>query len=315
MATPTESVRRLPQLEEHWEIACTEVEHLVEGVDRTALTLTVEGSGRIRGALAMDPDGALTELLHQMFEAPLGGCAPGRPKRLVCSHPRLADQLRAALAKTPVKVVSGRTPVADHAMESMVQSLRPLSAPGVTRELPLWSAALDALCRLEPWRTIDDDHAFHLSGVAGLEGAVAVVLGRAGEQLGVVVYPDEAAQQRFLAVATGDGADFAGMHNLTLLLDPADTYEEHERAACRRSGLELPGGLLPRALALDDGQVRPLDAEQELRLLAAVEALVGACAFGVPALLKPCSRTARTVLGRVRVETRPEGFDPARAGQ
>ncbi|MCB9684438.1 MAG: hypothetical protein H6738_05475 [Alphaproteobacteria bacterium] len=306
MAIDSNDIRKLSQVDERWELAFADLGQLVDGVDLAGLVLAVDGRGRVRFAAPLRRDHAVDELVQGMFLSPVEGTRPGRPKRLVCSHAELADELRTALAQTPVRVVQGETPIADHAMEAMVQHLRPMSAPGLTVELPLWRATLDALCRAEPWRTLHDDFTFRLAGVPEIEGHIVVLLGFSGEQEGVVVYPDDHAHERFLAMATGQPSDFDGLHNLTLLLDPVSEYDEHEQEACRAAGLELAGGRMPRAIAMDDGEIRPLRPEEERRLLAAIEAVVGTCLFGVSSLTTaPAERSVRTALGRVSVSTTP----------
>jgi hypothetical protein len=304
------ALEKLPTTTTRWEVAVVDAAVRVQGVVLEGMLLVVdERSGFVRGAGAVVEGEPLWPVLRPSLYEPTPPASPARPRALVCADAALAARLRRELEGTDIPVlVVDRMPELDEAAESMVRHFEPVRTPGLTVELPRWAAALALLCRMEPWRQLPDQFAFRFGPeVPELASVVVVLLGMAGEQEGVVVYPSQETFDRFLASGwAGDERPAPELEATCLYVDPADELHPTDQAEVRRRGLALPGNRMPRVVRLLHGELFPLDDHDQRVLLAAIEAVVRLCATDLERLLdEPCSAAAHTVLGSVTVRSTP----------
>jgi hypothetical protein len=310
------AIKHLPIATARWQVGVVAMPLQVQGVDLVGMLLVAEeGSRKVRAAGPLSADGPLWPTLRGALHEPPPPCVRARPRALVCADPALADRLRRELAQTELQVqLVDELQDFDEIVGDLLGHLAPAISPGLvvgphpslTVELRRWARTLTALCRVAPWELLDDGFAFRFGGeVPELTDAVAVVLGLAGQQEGVVLYPTVDAFRRFQASALAhDGRALAEGKATCLYLDDADAFHPSERAALRDAGLALPGGRLPHLGRLDHGEFRPVSERDQRVLLAATEALVELCASQLDDLLvAPCTAVAATCLGRVTIRT------------
>jgi hypothetical protein len=309
------TLRKLPAAPTPWEVVLASAPIVIEGVELDGLLLVVEPStGAVRGAGPVARGGALSPVLLQAMQGPMPPARPARPRALSCADEALARRLQAELKGTDIEVrLVERVPAAEAAAHALIEHLAPSRAPGLTVELPLWRSALTLLCQIAPWRVLPDSALFRFGReVPELADAVLLVLGLAGEQEGVVLYPSRGDYERFQRMALSGEMDIP--EDITawqLYLEPEGELEPDERAAVRAAGLSLPGGRMPVALALREGEGWPLTEREQQVLLAAIEAACRLCVEGLERLLDgPREAVARTVLGPVTVRSQPPELLP-----
>lgn len=184
---------------------------------------TVAGDGFILGhalALPGNGTGALADLLMEVMRQPAVG-KPRRPAALRVSDPEAAERLRELLAPLGVPVEAAETLESwEAAFEQTNAAVSPL-AGGYCPQSEEHAEALAGLFgaaaafyRAAPWRLLDDWRPMGLE-VPGMPGPTlgTTVMGSAGENRGLVVYPSLEAMLEFYSVASA--ADPAS-------LDPGD---------------------------------------------------------------------------------------------
>lgn len=301
---------RLPVATVRWMVGLVAVPVRVPGVDLQGVLMVVEeGSRRMRAIAPVAANEPLWPTLHKALHEPAPPCVRARPRALVCEDAALEARLRRELADTELRVERvDRLEGFDALVQDLVQDLMgdaaPPSAPTITVEQPRWASTLTSLCRLAPWQELDDGFAFQFGReVPELADAVAVVIGLAGHQEGVVLYPTSAEFLRFRAAAQVGEDALAECSATCLYLDHADSFHPVERAALREGGLALPGDRLPHLAQLQRGEVRAVSERDQRVLLAATEALVDLCARLGDA--RSTASIAMTCLGPVTIRTAP----------
>ena len=175
--------------------------------------------------------------------------------------------------------------------EAALGNAQAVPAPGLTEDLDAWRTVLHQLARLAPWRSLHEDVLFTFRG-APLHGSVAVVIGSAGESLGIVLYPSIEDHRSFLRASMSDDEDaFASTTCLSVQLERREELTDADVASCIARGLTLPGDRFPRAMSLEAGDLVACLPEQQRLLLAAVEAVTALCARDLRDLARGHTRT------------------------
>jgi len=307
------AIERLPTSASAWEVAFVDVPIVIQGVDTEGLLVIAEArTGNARGAGPIVRGEGLWEVLGRAFTAPPSPCVPARPPRILCADAGLAARIESELRGTGVKVERvAEVPAAAALIESVSAHFRPVSAPGIKVELGAWAMALEQLCRDEPWEELSDAVRFRFdAAVPDLADAVAIVLGRAGEQRGIALFPSAAMHEAFRAAEGPESAVHADVECLNLYLDPSGDLAPAEEAACRAAGFALPGGLFPRLIGIRAGRGYAPDAHEQRVLLSAVQAIAALCREATDDLEQVAtSREVRTCLGRLTIRSIPAAPD------
>jgi hypothetical protein len=309
VAADRRSVAGLPTSTQRWEVGLIDLPIRIEGVDTEGMLIVAEqDSGDVRAAGPIVRGEDLWPVLREAFLSPAPPCTPARP-RAVCTTPALAARLRRELEGTKLQVeASQELPRVQQVFDAFVRHVSPLRAPGMTRDFSLWAQTLSLLCQVAPWRELPDRLAFRFESEAPeLASGVAVVLGLAGEQEGVVLYRSEGDFARMQGLALAQDVDAAAqIEALCLYIDPIEDLSPAEQKEVRHRQLELPGGRAPRLLALQDGNPGAPTERQQQILLAAVEAVVRLCLTELKRLRTEArSVSVSTCLGRVTAHSRP----------
>jgi hypothetical protein len=268
------------------------------------LLILEEGTGRVRAIGPVLARGGLWPLLSRALLEPAPPTVPARPRALLVDDPSLSERLRQVAPEIPVSVVA-ELPAVKKALHVLLPQLEPLDDHDLKTNLERWAPALTELCRIAPWTLLPDSHVFHFRGeVPELAEAVAVVIGLAGQQEGVVVYPSREAYERFVALAaSGLGKQAMSEVTATCLYVESGTDAETRAAAAR--GLALPGGRFPSAVVAQGSRVRAPSAREEQVLLAAVEAIVAVCGRTTQYDQRPADTEVQTLLGPLVVFSEP----------
>jgi len=308
-------IKKLPLSPYDWEVAVGEAPFDIEGYDEVRLFVVVEQhTGIIRVGGPLVPEASLLDQLAPAFVDPVQPCVPARPRRLLSTDGDLVGQLGPDLKAAGVRVerIDALT-VAEESLASLGAHFEPVRAPGISAELlDAWRVALRNLADAAPWRVLPDGVLFGLEGLPDLADPVAVVLGYAGEQHGVVLYPSFDNYRDFVVAAHAGDMELLGeVETVNLYLDLADELEPEELEACHAAGLELSGGFYPRVVAMLQGEGVPAGEFAQAALLAAIEAIVAMTADHPERLLHAGDRRrVPTSLGLVEVVTTPE-YEPA----
>ena len=178
----------------------------VRGADRLAAALILDmGTGLVRGiAIEQTTDAALAHAVATALTQPAGDLPPGAPARVLCAG-GLADPVRTALttaasttrsSPVPVIVEVQPGPEAEDIFDSFLGHMSGRTQPD---ELPTpadWQQLIEQaaeFCRTEPWRRWSDEHdlAVDLRLPDDAARYVAVIMGQAGLQHGLVLYPGD----------------------------------------------------------------------------------------------------------------------------
>lgn len=309
--TPAEvrALQHLPTSLDAWEVALLELPATIDGVETEGLLLVAEqGTGLIRSASPQIVGEPLWTGLGSAFLSPPNPCSPARTQQLLCTDPQLLARLESELEGLDIRLrLVLETPAIDEIMAEMAEHFSPLPVPGITHDHSAWAAVLEAFVQQKPWQRVGDDVLFTFIGAAGLAGHVAVVLGEAGEQIGVVLYPSMDDYLGFLdASLQGDLDALEKVEAANLYLDPPDEFDEEDLASCREAGLVTSIGLFPRLLVLAGGRPFAANETAQQSLLAALQAITTLSEqVGEDLGRGPVTGIARTVQGIVRVDAAP----------
>jgi hypothetical protein len=141
------------------------------------------------------PDRVLSVLAQTMVSPRVG--RSGRPARVVCSEPELAEAIASGLERQGIACAFAETPELREAVASLEEHLQGerllpglLDTPGVTPQQVghLFAAAADYY-RAAPWRFVSDEHPIAVRFPAeGARARYAVVMGSGGIEFGLAVY-------------------------------------------------------------------------------------------------------------------------------
>lgn len=249
--------------------------------------------GLVLAGGAAHPDEVASEFstqLRRAIERPLVG-APRRPTAVRIADASLAPAVREVLgdevpirvAPTPeVDAVAGemREGIAGPASDASYLADGRVDAAAVGR----WFHAMAALYRAAPWRVVPDDSvAVALDAPSlGLRGAVAVFMGGAGLERGVLLFDSAEAHRAFRAFCEGvdmtsppPAALDVGASLFAMGFERPDELSATMRAEVKRHSWELAGpAAWPRLRLVErDGVLRPVTAADLAKAHAVADAL------------------------------------------
>lgn len=182
---------------------------------RPELLLWLGAEGAILGSTLGKPGEVLGEAcasLRSTIEQPMFG-RPHKPARVRVASAELAEALRAGHAE--IDVVCAATPELDVVLAAMREGLNEGAATGPSYVSPeigpdaiaSFFRAAAGLFRAAPWKVVPDDTSTFSVTIEklGLRDAAMSVIGQSGRSLGLVVFPDFAAFEAYLAAAEGIG--------------------------------------------------------------------------------------------------------------
>ncbi|MFH1467764.1 MAG: hypothetical protein ABIO70_25485 [Pseudomonadota bacterium] len=261
-----------------WEIDLIEAPTVqIEGEDLRGLLLVAEREGgAVRHATPVLAGEDLAFAVSKAASSPAPPLTPSRPAVIHC-RPVLRKELRRIARILGARLDATEDLImAEAAAESLLQhfSSTPVCLPA--NPAP-WRPLIERLHRAAPWRALPDHVCFHFpSGCAALRDAVAIVLGRAGEQLGLVVYPTQRDHQRFLEMAYAQERLSAGAWEAWAIhLDPLDELPVTQRDAIVGSGLKV-GDLGLLLLAMQGDEARPMTEAEEEACMVALQGVLAA---------------------------------------
>ncbi len=293
----------LPILPDAWEIALFPAPPVVDGMSVRGTLLVVESkSRRLRLAAPVPSAGSIGDAMRPAFLSPHPGCQPGRPGGVRFYDPALQAGIAALMAEAGV--IAARVtslPAVTAALAELVAEAGGPRAPGLSHDLDEWRAALREFTTLGPWKRIGDDVRFTFRG-GGLDGQVATVIGRGGQDRGLVLYGSWADLDAYRSRRPGSEIESLAM--LTILLEPPEELTPAERAACTQARLVFGGRLHAKAYSTRDGRFAPPNAAEQTVLRTAVQAVGALCATDLLALGQGATRkrAVRLPAGEVEVE-------------
>ena len=282
-----------------WLVLARDVSHAVRVPGhaelRAAMVLDV-ATGFVRGvAVAPSDSEALGSACDTALAKPAGRLPPLRPDGVLCG-PGLADLLAESLgalmpasALPPItEVVPGTEAedIFDCFVGHMAGRAQPEQLPDPEDWRVLVAQAL-ALWRAEPWARWSDeiDLALEVSVDGESTRHSAVVMGNAGIQRGLVVYPGEQSPAGLRDWQPGEAVP-APAGTLLCLLDPPSESPRELTAKALRYGWPAEAELVPVFLRLGAEEVGEVDRDEARRMTAAIAALVAHDARG-PVLADP----------------------------
>ncbi len=224
-----------------------------------ALVLDAD-TGLVRGvAVGASEVDAVAQALSLSLSRPAGGLSPGRPCELVCApgfKARLMDILSShAVGKPSPAVRAMETPAeAEDIFDSLIGHMagrpQPAEPPAPTQWALLYSQAL-SFYRAQPWTRWHDGVVLSLqTNVPGIRRRyAAVVMGNAGVQHGLVIYPGDDLPAGLEGWEPGQPVPNPP-GTVALMLDPPSELPSDLREKAFRYGWPLDADLLPVPLRL-----------------------------------------------------------------
>ena len=269
-----------------WMVMSRDVSHTVRVADQpvvvAALILDVD-TGLIRGlSVAEDVRGALAQAIEHALTEPAGTLAPGRPQRILTAA-GLGDSVAAELGRRPGlnllppvdEIVPGAE--AEDIFDSFVGSMAGRRQPSDPPSPADWKVLFEhvqAYAEATPWRRWADDIDFVVDVVLdGERGRVkAVVMGNAGIQPGLAVFPGEVVEADLEHQDPAAPWPFdAG--TLACTLDDPDEVPVEFSARALRYGWRQTADLVPSFFGVDEEGGREISTA-DARLFAIVTAAV-----------------------------------------
>lgn len=316
-----------------WLVLVRDVSHVVRVPGhaelRAALVLDV-ATGLIRGVAVAPSDlEALATACDTALAKPAGSLPPCEPDGVLCAR-GLADLLAEALgALMPATALPPITEVvpgteAEDIFDCFVGHMAGRAQPEEPPDAEDWRVLIAqtlALWRAEPWARWSDEIDLALEVSVGGESTrhAAVVMGNAGLQRGLVVYPGEEAPAGLRDWQPGEAVPTpAG--TLLCLLDPPGEPPPELAAKALRYGWPAEADLVPVFLGIRADEGGELDRDEAKRMAVAIAAVLAHDARG-PVLAHPASEaTSATVLlgdgerASFAIRQRPPSADRAPSG-
>jgi hypothetical protein len=259
----------------------------VRGADRLAAVLILDvDTGLVRGlALEASRGKALKKAVGAALTQPAGDLPPGAPARVACKKD-LMSAVRAALvgahaATRPVIEEMSSSEEAEDIFDSLIAHLQGQPSSRRSPSPADWRLLIERAAqfrRAKPWTRWDDgqDLIVELDLDDGAESYVAVVMGSAGVQRGLALYPGLERPLNLRDLSTEPQPPPAG--TLLMFLDPAAQVPPEMVNKAVRHGWPANDGLMPLVMTYTaDGaaQLGPGDAQRLTAGLAAILALDG----------------------------------------
>lgn len=299
----------MPDTDCTWLVFVRDVSHAIHVPGhaelRAALVLDV-ATGLVRGVAVAPSDlEVLVVACGTALAKPAGPLPPCQPDGVLCG-PGLADLVAEALgplmpatALPPItEVVPGTE--AEDIFDVFVGHMAGRAQPEEPPDPEDWRVLIAetlALWQAEPWARWSDEIDLALEMSVGGEGTrhAAVVMGNAGLQRGLVVYPGEEAPAGLRDWHPGEPVPTpAG--TLLCLLDPPGESPPELAAKAVRYGWPAEAQLVPVFLGIRADEGGELDQDEAMRMTVAIAAVLAHDARG-PVLAHPASEaTSGTVL-------------------
>ncbi len=260
-------------------------------------TITVQGLPQVVAGVVLDADTGLirgVSMRATVRQACLDACRaalttpagplPPRPPSTVVYHDRHAGEILAALRETlpdpgaPTLVAAPPAPEAEDILDSLVGHLAGRRQPSEPPDSDDWVhlfAQAAAYQRTRPWQLWSDAHPLDL--VVEVDGEqtryVAVVIGQAGIQLGLALYPGTEIPQQLGRWRPGQQVPLSE-GSLVLWLDPPDESPAEYVAKAIRYGWPQDAELSPIPASIDSEGMSDLDRTSAHHLTVALAAVV-----------------------------------------
>lgn len=255
------------------------------GAGMTGVLVVVEtGNHRCRlcaPVFAYDSPGAV---FRGALVNPEPGTEPGRPMEVRVADDGLLEELASVLreASVPASVSQSLPSIVAYLAEAMAAAGGP-QAPGLSEPLAAWRTVLNEFANMAPWKQVANNLCFRFSGGA-LDGRLAIIIGNAGEDRGLILFATESAYKANVSRVPGTG--LSGISFITVKMEPSGELTPAERAACLRERLVFGGGLHAKAYTAHESVFRAPNAEEQRVLLLAVQAVVAICRMHMAAIAK-----------------------------
>lgn len=284
-----------------WEVDIVRIPDMsVEDANVRGLLIVVERKrGIVRHAAPVEVGEPLTP--HLLAAAEAGVHHPSqRPTTIRCTDAILGELKRGAKVLGAKLTVAASLPAADAAADGLIEHFRSVAPPDLRVSDPApWRAVLHALLDLEPWERIDEEVAFVLNGPRVIDGWACLVIGGAGEQRGLVFFPDIDAID--LMEGTRPGELPQRFVSVCVHLDYAEDLPGSYVAWAIEAGWVLRGQVLTVFRASEEGMTPLTDPTP---WLAATQAVLSLCASASDDLaVRPVGRKVETPIGEVAVRT------------
>ena len=272
----------------------------VRGADRlTAVLILDVDTGLVRGvAIEASRGRALKKAVGLALTRPAGDLPAGPPDKVLCAH-----DLKAALRTALVGVRAATRPVIEEVVasdeaEAIFDSLvGHLAGPHQLHEPPApadWRLLVEQVMefrRDRPWTRWDDgqDFVIEFDPVDGRSTYIGIVMGNAGVQRGLAVYPGEQRPPNLRDPSADPQPPPAG--TLLLFLDPVGEVSSDVADRAIRHGWPANDGLVPLFLTYTSDGVAELGRDDAHRLSAAIAAVLAIDRRG-PALAEVAGQPA-----------------------
>ena len=289
-----------------WMVLLRDISHAVHvvGEDRimaalvlhaeTGLVLGVSISGTAAEALAGAFDAALTNQAADLPPAP-----PARVVSLVEVAPEVRKAIAAASFESPQLVEAGSLVEAEDVFDSLVGHMAGRAQPTEPPSTEDWSLLVGqalAYLRAEPWQRWSDVVPLGLQLTAdGTEANyVAIVMGNAGVQLGLALYPGVTLPPSLRSPGPGPAMAATPSGTLLLMLDSPGEMPDEFAEKAMRYGWPAGAAYLPTFVGVGSDGPSDLTGADAQRLQMALAAVLAIDSRG-PVLAEGARATTGTV--------------------
>lgn len=288
----------------------------MRGADHLAAALILDvDTGLVRGiAIEQSTEAALGQAVGAALNEPAAELPPGPPARVLCA-PGLTGPVRAELAAagistedaTLVEVQPG--PEAEDIFDSFLGHLSGRTQPHQPPSPTDWQQLIDDAGRLrqaEPWVRWSDEQelAIELYLADGTATYTAVVMGQAGIQHGLALYPGDQLPAGLRDPAAGEQPAEPPAGTLLLMLNPPDELPGDLRARAIRYGWPADDDLIPAFMTFTTDGPAEISQDDAHRLTAGIAAVLAVDRRG-PTLAEAADRP---VTGTIRLDGRSVRF-------
>jgi len=267
-------VKDLPQYGE-WEVALVDVPGMsVKNVELAGVLLVVSrDDGMVLGATAVPTTEDLSGTLLGVALEPARPSSSHRPAVLWCYREAMGAFASAAVAFGAQIRAAPSLPDLEEARDALVDRFGGVDV--VPRDPKPWVDRVRALVDAAPWRALSDQTMFVVvQGPEAMMGRAAMVLGNAGEQYGIVMYPSLEHVDRMLDALDDEDAGDA-FEGWCAHLDAVDELDPDTRKALQAAGL-VRGDFALVTFAVERGLARALDDEEHAQLRAVTDGILAA---------------------------------------
>jgi hypothetical protein len=267
----------LPRTRDVWGVAVRDIGARVQGEPLHVALILDSGGFAVSAAPLEDPRDVGHAVAEAMRKPAVG--PPRRPSMVNCPSHQLRSRVAKGVKGSGVQVVVGDLPPGmDAAFASLEAELAGPTGCGITILEGRFRRVLRRFADLAPWRFLGEETTFQFLHGADLDGAIGMVIGEIGESRGLVVFPSAEHHTRMHLLAdfpTPPPDLIAELESLTINIEPLDEVPPAVLADATERDLLLPGPFVPMLLHLRDGEMTLPDEREQVRLLAALEAVLG----------------------------------------